>query len=149
MVQVMCGMNSPVEEIKSRLDLVEFIQSYIRLQKAGINYRANCPFHTEKTPSFFVSPTRQIWHCFGGCQKGGDIFKFVMEVEGLDFPEALRLLAGRAGVVLKREDPTIRSERNRLYDLCEEAAKVFEKSLELTLPAKNYLLQRGLRQETM
>ncbi len=111
-------MASPVDDIKSRVDIVELIQSYVRLQKAGINFRAPCPFHTEKTPSFFVSPTRQIWHCFG-CGKGGDVFKFVMEIEGHEFPEALRMLAQRAGVVLKREDPTIRSERNRLYDLSE------------------------------
>lgn len=142
-------MSSPVEEIKSRLDLVEFIQSYVRLQKAGINYKAVCPFHAEKTPSFFVSPPRQIWHCFGGCQKGGDIFKFVMEIEGLDFPEALRLLAQRAGVVLRREDPTIRSERNRLYDLCEEATQIFERSLALTPIAKNYLQKRGVTENSI
>ncbi len=141
-------MNSPVEEIKSRLDIVEFVQSYIRLQKAGINYRANCPFHTEKTPSFFVSPPRQIWHCFG-CGKGGDIFKFLMEIEGHDFPEALKLLAERAGIVLRREDPALRSERNRLYDLCEEAAKIFERNLSLTPAVKIYLQERGMKEETV
>ncbi len=141
-------MNSPVEEIKSRIDIVELIQSYIRLQKSGINYRAVCPFHTEKTPSFFISPSRQIWHCFGGCGEGGDIFKFVMKIEGLDFPEALRLLAQRAGVILKREDPTIRSERNRLYDLCEEAAQIFEKNLSLTPVVQIYLKNRGVKDET-
>lgn len=141
-------MFSPIEEIKSRLDIVELIQGYIRLQKSGMNYRAVCPFHTEKTPSFFVSPSRQIWHCFGGCGEGGDIFKFVMKIEGLDFPEALRLLAQRAGVILKREDPAIRSERNRLYDLCEEACKIFEKNLFLTPTAQIYLKNRGVREET-
>lgn len=141
-------MNSPVEEIKSRLDLAELIQSYVRLHKAGINYKANCPFHGEKTPSFFVSPTRQIWHCFG-CGRGGDAFKFVMEIEGHDFPEALRMLAARTGVVLKREDPAIRSERNRLYDLCEEAAKIFERNLALTPAVRSYLVKRGLKEETI
>ncbi len=139
-------MSSPIDDIKSRLDIVELIQSYTRLHKAGINYKANCPFHTEKTPSFFVSPTRQMWHCFG-CGKGGDHFKFVMEIEGHDFPEALRMLATRAGVVLKREDPAIRSERNRLYDLCEEATKVFERNLSLTPVVKAYLKKRGVADE--
>lgn len=141
-------MNSPLEEIKSRLDVVELIQSYIRLQKAGINYKANCPFHGEKTPSFFVSPSRQIWHCFG-CGKGGDVFKFIMEIEGHDFPEAMRLLADRAGVLLKREDPVIRSERNRLYDICEETTRVFEKSFLLTPAARTYMKNRGVSEITL
>lgn len=141
-------MLSPIEEIKSRLDIVELIQSYLRLQKAGANFKALCPFHSEKTPSFNVSPSRQIWHCFG-CGKGGDVFKFVMEIEGHDFPEALRMLAQRAGVVLKREDPSIRSERNRLYDLCEEAAKMFAETLLQTSAAKSYLFKRGVSDQTV
>lgn len=142
-------MSSPIEEIKSRLDIVEFINSYVRLEKAGINYKARCPFHTEKTPSFFVSPARQIWHCFGGCGEGGDIFRFVMKIEGYDFPEALRLLAQRAGVVLKREDPRIRSERNRLYDICEEAAAIFEKTFQITPAVKAYIKKRGVADSTI
>lgn len=140
---------SPIEEIKARLDLVEFISNYIRLQKAGINYKAACPFHSEKTPSFFVSPSRQIWHCFGGCGKGGDIFKFAMEIEGLDFPEALQLLAGRAGVVLRREDPALRSERVRLYDINEAAAGIFEAALASSSGVRAYLQGRGLEEKTV
>jgi len=142
-------INSPTEEIKARLDIVEFIRSYVRLEKAGINFKAPCPFHTEKTPSFFVSPIRQTWHCFGGCGEGGDIFKFVMKIEGLDFPEALRLLAGRAGVVIARENPALRSERNRLYDVCEAAARIFERRLLLTAEPKEYLKSRAMSEETV
>lgn len=141
-------MLAPTDEIKSRLDIVELIQGYIRVHKAGINFKANCPFHSEKTPSFFISPSRQIWHCFG-CGKGGDIFKFVMEIEGQEFPEALKMLAERAGVKLKREDPLIRSERNRLYDINEEAAKIFEKNLSLTSAVKTYLEGRGVAEKTV
>lgn len=141
-------MLSPVEEIKSRLDIVEFIQGYVRLQKAGVNFRANCPFHGEKTPSFYVTPSRQIWHCFG-CGKGGDVFQFLMDIEGQDFPEALKVLAARAGVEIVREDPRIRSERNRLYDINEEAAKIFQKCLAALPQAKEYVAKRGLTPETV
>jgi len=141
-------MLSPVEEIKSRLDIVEFIQGYVRLQKAGVNFRANCPFHGEKTPSFYVTPSRQIWHCFG-CGKGGDVFQFLMDIEGQDFPEALKVLATRAGVELTSEDPRIRSERNRLYDINEEAATIFQKCLAATPRAKEYVAKRGLTAGTM
>ena len=141
-------MNSPTEEIKSRLDIVELVGSYIRLVRGGSNFKALCPFHKEKTPSFNVSPTRQIWHCFG-CGKGGDHFKFVMEIEGLDFPEALRALAKKAGVELKREDPRIQSERNRLYDLLEEAARHFQKNLTEVSAVKTYLKKRGVTDKTI
>lgn len=111
------SMLNNTEEIKSRLDIAELIQGYVRLTKAGVNYKAPCPFHSEKTASFFVSPAKQIWHCFG-CNRGGDHFGFVMEIEGLAFPDALKLLADRAGVRLARENPAFAAEKNKLLDIC-------------------------------
>ena len=85
-----------IQAIKDRLDIVQIIGEYIPLKKAGANWKANCPFHNEKSPSFMVNAEKQFWHCFG-CSKGGDVFSFLQEMEGLDFPEALKILADRAG----------------------------------------------------
>jgi len=142
---------SQVEEIKSRLDISEFIRGYIKLEKSGANFRGLCPFHHEKTPSFFVSPSRQIWKCFG-CSVGGDIFSFVEQIEGVEFKEALAILAERAGVVLRSFDPRARSEKSRLYDAMEKSCQFFEKQIlqtHLGNEAKGYLLGRGLTEESI
>jgi DNA primase len=96
---------SVVDEVKDRLDIVEVIQPYVPLKKAGRNYKGLCPFHAEKTPSFVVFPETGTWHCFGACGTGGDVFAFVMKQENLDFGEALRNLAQRAGVELEPRTP--------------------------------------------
>ena len=141
-------MPSPVEDIKSRLSAADVVGSYVRLVKAGQNFKALCPFHNEKTPSFYVSPARDIWHCFG-CSKGGDIFAFIKEIEGVDFPEALELLASRAGVILKKEDPHLLTERRRYFFLLEEAVKFYEAELLKRRDVLDYLKERGLKEETI
>lgn len=142
---------NPSDEIKSKLDLADVIRGYIDLKPAGVNFRANCPFHREKSPSFIVSPDKQIWHCFG-CGKGGDLFAFVMEIEGLSFVETLRLLAPKAGVELKQADPKLTSQRNRSLDAMELATKYYHHILTTSKqaqPARDYLAKRGLSEETI
>lgn len=144
-------MNSDLEEIKSRLNIVDVLGEYIRLEKAGANYRALCPFHNEKSPSFMVSEEKQIWHCFG-CQKGGDIFGFVMEIEGLEFRETLKLLAEKSGVKLENYNPQKAEKINRTLEILELATKFYEVQLwkgEGKDKALDYLFERGLKEETI
>src|SRR5687768_9646936 len=94
-------MSTDVQELKNRLDIVEIIGSYVPLKKSGLNHKGLCPFHQERSPSFMVNPERQIFHCFG-CSEGGDVFEFVMKMENLNFPEALQLLADKAGYQLTK-----------------------------------------------
>lgn len=119
------------EEIKARLNIVELIGTYVRLEKSGTHYKACCPFHQERSPSFMVNEEKNMWHCFG-CGKGGDAFAFVMEMEGLDFREALVLLAEKAGVELpkfRQSDPGQKDNKERLFALLELATKFYEKQL--------------------
>ena len=120
--------NSVVEQIKERVDIVSLLESYIKLEKSGANFKACCPFHAEKTPSFFVSPVRGSYYCFG-CSAKGDIFSFVEQFEGLDFKGALKVLAERAGVELKPERPEVRTERDRMYSILEDVTILFEENL--------------------
>ncbi len=122
--------DNAVQDIKDRLPIEVFIGEYLTLTRAGINFKAPCPFHAEKTPSFMVSPERKSWHCFG-CDRGGDIFSFLMEMEGLEFKEALKHLAKKAGVALPqyRGDKERTNKKARLYEINELAAEFYQKKL--------------------
>ncbi|MFA5022336.1 MAG: DNA primase [Patescibacteria group bacterium] len=145
-------MSGQVEEIKARVDIVDLISEYIRLKPAGPNnWKALCPFHNEKSPSFMVSKDKQIWHCFG-CSEGGDIFTFIQKIEGLEFPEALRVLAQKAGVKLVAENPQVASQRNRLLDVTELAAYFWHKTLlesHQAQKARDYLRKRQVNERTI
>lgn len=138
--------------IKEKLDLVQTIGEYVPLKKAGIYYKAPCPFHREKTPSFMVNAEKQIWKCFG-CGKGGDVFSFVQEMEGMDFVEALKLLADRAGVKIDTYRSEIdKSQKNRILEINQKAAYFFHHVLlemEGAKGAREYLEKRGLKKETI
>jgi DNA primase len=140
--------SSTTELIKSKLDIVDFLRGYLTLTPAGKNFKAICPFHREKSPSFMVSPERQSWHCFG-CSLGGDIFGFVMRYENVEFGEALRMLAEKAGVELRRENPAEYKFSGLLYDLNDAAKNYFRKALAAAPVAKKYLAERGLAPETI
>lgn len=141
-------MSTPVEQIKERLGIADVVGSYLKLERAGSSLKAKCPFHNEKTPSFFVSPARGSYYCFG-CNAKGDIFTFVQEFEGLDFIGALRVLAQRAGVTLTKIDPKVQSEYARLYLCLEKATRFFEEQLQGNTEVTQYLLSRGLKEETV
>jgi DNA primase len=147
-------MADTVTQIKSRLNLQDVIGGYLKLQKSGANFKARCPFHNEKTPSFHINVERQIWHCFG-CNKGGDMISFLQEIEGIEFLEALRILAPRAGVPLERVDSRQGGERSRravLLKACSLANAFFIKQLWHSDAGKRalaYLRERGLTDETI
>ena len=140
-------MSSTVEQIKEILDISEVVGSYLKLYNVGSNFKAQCPFHNEKTPSFFVSPSRQTYHCFG-CNRGGDIFSFVEEIEGVDFRGALQILANRAGVEIKKESTAASSHKEKLFSVLEYATKLFEDNLKKEKDVIEYLKNRGLSGKT-
>ena len=140
---------SVVDDIKARLDIVETVSGYVTLQKAGRNFKAVCPFHTEKTPSFIVNPERQSWRCFGACATGGDAFSFVMRKENLDFRGALELLARKTGVTLTTKSDNDRSEA--LYRINQVAAKFYQDVLKSSegKHGMKYLKERGVNAESI
>ena len=145
---------SIIDEVKQRTDIIEVVSQYATLKKAGRTFRALCPFHSEKHPSFFVYPEQQSWHCFGACNTGGDVFSFIMKKEGIDFGDALRLLAQKAGVTIpSRFEPEAgKDERERLYQVNQASAQYFHNLL-LNSPvgekARDYFASRGLSLKTI
>src|SRR3990167_8782230 len=139
---------SPVEEIKEKIDIVDFLRGYLTLSPAGKNFKAPCPFHKEKTPSFMISPERQSWHCFG-CAKGGDIISFLMEYENLEFYDALKVLAEKAGVDIRVSGNRDFKNHDTLYVLLDAAKNFFKQELEKSPEIKEYVLSRGLKPETI
>jgi DNA primase len=146
---------SVITEVKQRLDIVEFVSEYVTLQKAGRNFKGLCPFHSEKHPSFFVFPEQQSWHCFGACGTGGDIFSFIMKKEGIDFGQALRLLAQRGGITLSPLESPDKAEderKERLFQINEAATEYYHHLLSSTKAgeaARSYLAKRKVMPETI
>ena len=146
---------STIDEVKNRLDLVETVSSYVpELKQTGRNWKARCPFHNERTPSFVVDPGRGTWHCFGACSTGGDVIEFIRRIEGLEFRDALRIAAERAGVELRKPSAREREERDqheRLLRANEAAAVFFRAALDTPegADARRYTEQRGLDDATI
>lgn len=141
-------MSSSVQKIKERLSIVDVISSYLPVIEAGKNFKARCPFHNEKTPSFFISPERETYYCFG-CGEKGDIFSFVEKFEGIDFLGALKILADRAGVVLDYDKKDNKDDKQIYYEILEEATKFFELNFEKNDKPKAYLIGRGILDESI
>src|SRR3989338_10088781 len=133
-----------IDQIQDRTDIVELISRYVPLKKAGRSYKAPCPFHHEKTPSFIVSPDKQIYHCFG-CGAGGNAFSFLMRYENLQFPEAVETLANKAGIALPRDssrEGMTSSFANQLYKINELACQFFQGCLQNNAAAIEYIASR-------
>lgn len=148
-------MQDPVQEVKSRLDILDVVAPYVTLKKSGKYHKACCPFHQEKTPSFFVNPERQIAYCFS-CEKGGDMFQFIQEIEGVNFREALELLADKAGIELpefKAQGPKVsKDQKDRLRAVNKDTVAYYMNNLWETADGKKvqgYLEQRGMTEKTL
>ncbi len=137
-----------VQQIKDRLNILDVVGQYVELKQAGRHFKGRCPFHNEKSPSFHVSPDRGTYHCFG-CGAGGDIFSFIEAIDGVDFKEALKTLAQKAGVELVPENPQKRTEREQLFAIIEAATAYYEAKLSENSEALAYLEKRGVTKETI
>ena len=139
--------SASIEEVRNRLDIVDVVSETVPLKKAGRTFKAPCPFHNERTPSFIVNPDRQTWHCFGACSTGGDVFTFVMKRENMEFGETLRTLAEKVGVALPTRDQAAESKTDRLLEANKAAAAFFQNQLltsQAASQARDYIRHRGL-----
>ena len=139
-----------IDDVKSRLDIVEVISSYVNLQRSGSSLKANCPFHQERTPSFFVFPDRQSWRCFGACAEGGDAFSFVMKADRVEFREALQRLAARVGVTLVNNEES-RSNAHQLFEINDAARRFYQQMLATPEAGfvRDYLERRGISERSI
>ena len=153
----MAEAGSFADRVKQQADIVRVVGEYVRLKKSGQNFVGLCPFHSEKTPSFAVHPVKQIYHCFG-CGAGGDVFKFLMEMDKSDFPEAVRAVAEKCGIAIPQprerspEERREQQQRTGVVGMHRDAAAFFSRHLETTAEgkaAKMYLLDRGLDAEAI
>jgi DNA primase len=144
-----------VEDLKDQIDLLDMVGKYVTLQKSGKNFKSNCPFHTEKTPSFFVFPDRQTWRCFGACATGGDIFSFIQKIDNISFSEALRKLADENGISLSRDSTRNNSDKEKkakIQDILLITEEYFHRILVFSPAgeeARNYFASRGISTETI
>ena len=137
-----------VQQIKDRLNIIDVITPYVEIQKAGKHFKARCPFHNEKTPSFNISPERGMYHCYG-CGVGGDMFTFIEAIEGVDFKGALKILADKARIELVPVSPEKQSERDRLYTTLDAATNFYTEELKGQSEALAYLKKRGVNEATL
>jgi len=148
----MMVMSSTVEQIKDRMDIVDLVSQYVSLQRAGANMRARCPFHSERSPSFTVSSSRQSYHCFG-CGEHGDAFTFIEKIEGVDFKGALKILAEKTGVEIKYDGPKKTKEqmdeKAQMFASMAQAASFYHQKLQESEDALKYVKERGFSQETI
>ena len=141
-------MRGNVDTIKERLDIADVISGYVKLEKSGSNFKAKCPFHSEKTPSFFVSPTRQSFYCFG-CGAKGDMFSFIEEIEGVDFRGALKLLADKAGVEIEYQSQETKTRKDKIFEAIYSAVEFYEERMKEHPEAARYLTSRGVEDESI
>lgn len=140
-----------IDEVKSRLDIAELVAGYVPLQRSGSSFKANCPFHQERTPSFYVFPDRQSWRCFGACAEGGDALAFVMKADRVDFREALHRLAARAGVTIASSEPESGGHSRQLFEINDLARRFYQQMLDSPEAAfvRDYLRQRGVSDRSL